>query len=479
MSWQTVIGLEAHIQLDTNTKLFSATPCQISAPANTLASAIDLGLPGTLPTINRSAVNMALKFGLAIGADIANYAVFERKNYFYPDLPKGYQITQHRHPLSKNGQVTILDHSEPLIIAITQAHLEEDSGKSFHSESTRLTHIDHNRAGIPLLEVVSTPTLHDAEVAVAYLKTLQTLVRYLGISQANPEQGSLRCDVNVSVRRHGTLALGPRTEIKNLNSFHHLKKAINYEVKRQITHLEAGGTLHPQTRLFNSKTGATHTMRAKVSAQDYRYFPDPDLPPCPLSPHDINSLRNSLPELPEAKVARYQHQFKLSRATALQLARHPELAHYFETTVQHTQATPTVTAKWIINDLLGALQKSHLSIANSPISAHQLAQILDRLSDNTLSSKLAKKIFSIIWHEGGEADKIIRDRDWAQITDSVHISTIIDKVIRHNPEQISAYQAGQDKLLAYLVGLVLEQSEGKANPTQVKQLLTKRLRQKL
>lgn len=475
MQWETVIGLEVHVQLSTKAKLFSGAPTAYGAYPNTQACAIDLGLPGVLPVLNQAAVTMAIKFGLSINAEIATTSVFARKNYFYPDLPKGYQISQHELPIVKKGHLDIqLENGASKRINITRAHLEEDAGKSLHEDFHGMTGIDLNRAGTPLIEVVSEPDIRSAAEAVAYLKTLHNLVRYLEISDANMQEGSFRCDANVSVRPQGQQNLGTRTETKNINSFRFVEKAINYEVARQIAVLETGGTITQETRLFDADNNETRPMRSKEEAEDYRYFPEPDLLPVKLDDALINNIKASLPELPQEKLQRLQQQYNLKAYDANVLVANRHLADYFESAVSAT-TSPKLTTNWILGDLSAKLNQENLDIQQSKISPQQLATLIQRINDNTISGKIAKTVFESLWNGNGEVDTIIEQQDLKQVTDTNAISNIIDTIITANPEQVQQYQAGKDQLFGFFVGQVMKETKGKANPQQVNELLKQRL----
>lgn len=475
MEWETVIGLEVHTQLLTKSKLFSAASTAYGADANTQACAIDLGMPGVLPVLNKEAVTMAIKLGLSINATIANHSVFARKNYFYPDLPKGYQISQYELPVVKNGFMDIiLDDGSTKRVGITRAHLEEDAGKSLHDILPGMSGIDLNRAGTPLLEIVSEPDLRSAKEAVAYLKALHSLVRYLEICDGNMQEGSFRCDANVSVRRKDE-PLGTRAEIKNINSFRFVEKAINYEVERQIDLIENGGKVVQETRLYNADKNETRSMRAKEEANDYRYFPDPDLLPLVIDDTFITQVRASLPELPAEKKARFQAQYELTDYDATVLATSRELADYFETTVKAAAASPKIVANWIMGDLSAALNKNNLEITDSKISAQQLAGLIKRIADNTLSGKLAKTVFEQMWNTGKEADIIISEQGLQQVTDDSALIKIIQDIIAANPGQAAEYRAGKDKLFGFFVGQAMKATGGKANPQQLNELLKKYL----
>ncbi len=478
MEWEVVIGLEIHAQLATQSKIFSGAATAYGAKPNTQACAVDLGLPGVLPVLNREAVKMAIKFGLAVDAQLSDPTIFARKNYFYPDLPKGYQISQLDAPIVGKGHITIeLEDGREKSIGITRAHLEEDAGKSMHGDFHGLTGIDLNRAGTPLLEIVSEPDMRSAKEAVAYMKKIHTLVQYLGICDGNMQEGSFRCDANVSVRPKGQTELGTRTELKNINSFRHVERAINIEVERQIDILEDGGTVIQETRLYDADKNETRAMRSKEEANDYRYFPDPDLLPVKLDPAMIDEVRASLPELPDAKRDRFIRDMNLSRYDAAVLTSHLALAQYFEATLQTShQLDPKLCANWIITQLLGALNKAELDITQSPVRAEQLGGLLVRISDNTISGKIAKQVFELLWNgEGENADSIIEEKGLKQVTDTGAIEAIIDEVLANNTAQVEQYRAGKEQLLGYFVGQVMKASKGKANPAQVNALLRKKL----
>jgi aspartyl-tRNA(Asn)/glutamyl-tRNA(Gln) amidotransferase subunit B len=477
MEWETVIGLEIHAQLATKSKIFSGASTAYGADPNTQACAIDLGLPGVLPVLNREVVRMAALFGLAIGAEIARRSVFARKNYFYPDLPKGYQISQYELPIVQKGQLLIdLEDGSSKTVGVTRAHLEEDAGKSLHEDFHGLSGIDLNRAGTPLLEIVSEPDLRSAKEAVAYMKKLHQLVVYLGICDGNMQEGSFRCDANVSVRRKGDPKLGTRAEIKNLNSFRFVERAIEFEIERQIDLLEAGGRVVQETRLYDPDKGETRSMRGKEEANDYRYFPDPDLLPLVLDEEFIAAARASLPELPETKKRRFMEQYGLSGYDAAVLTTSRALADYYEAVVAALGGEPKLCANWVMGDLSAFLNKDNRDIAESPVSAARLAGLLRRIQDQTISGKIAKDVFEALWAGEGDADAIIEKRGLKQITDASAIETVIDEVIAANPEQLAQYRAGKDKLFAFFVGQVMKASKGKANPQQVNDLLAEKLK---
>jgi aspartyl-tRNA(Asn)/glutamyl-tRNA(Gln) amidotransferase subunit B len=476
MEWETVIGLEIHAQLATQSKIFSGAATAYGAAPNTQACAIDLGMPGVLPVLNDAAVRMAALFGLAIGAEVARRSVFARKNYFYPDLPKGYQISQYELPVVQTGQLRIeLEDGSSKVIGITRAHLEEDAGKSLHEDFHGQSGIDLNRAGTPLLEIVSEPDLRSAKEAVAYMKKLHQMVVYLGICDGNMQEGSFRCDANVSVRRKGDPKFGTRAEIKNLNSFRFVERAIEFEIERQIDLIESGGKVVQETRLYDPDKGETRSMRGKEEANDYRYFPDPDLLPLLLDDSFLDAVRAALPELPDAKRQRFIDQYGLSAYDAGVLTASRALADYYEATVAALGAEPKLCANWVMGDLSAFLNRDNRDISASPVSATQLAGLLRRIQDQTLSGKLAKDVFEALWAGEGEVDAIIDQRGLRQITDSSAIENVIDDVIAANPEQLAQYRAGKDKLFGFFVGQVMKLSKGKANPQQVNDLLRAKL----
>lgn len=475
MQWETVIGLEVHVQLLTNSKIFSGAPIAYGALPNTQACAIDLGFPGVLPVLNKEVVRMATKLGLSINATIAKRSVFARKNYFYPDLPKGYQISQFEFPIVSNGHLDITqEDGSTKRIGITRAHLEEDAGKSLHEGFGEYSGIDLNRAGTALLEIVSEPDLRSAKEAVTYLKNLHTLVCYLGICDGNLQEGSFRCDANVSVRRFGA-ALGTRAEIKNLNSFRFIERAINYEVERQIEIIENGGSIVQETRLFDSDKNETRSMRSKEEANDYRYFPDPDLLPVELTQEFIESVRQQLPELPQQKRERFQVEHELSAYDAGILVASQELAAYFEQVVQLAAVPAKLAANWINGELAAALNKNNLEITQSPISAERLAGLLKRIADNTISGKIAKTVFEQLWQTTDSTDVIIEKQGLQQVTDHSAIENIINDILNKNPESVADYRAGKEKLFGFFVGQVMKASGGKINPQQLNDLLKEKL----
>ena len=475
-AWETVIGLEIHTQLATLSKIFSGAPTAYGAAPNTQASLIDLGFPGVLPVLNAEAVRMACKFGLAVNARIAPRSVLARKNYFYPDLPKGYQISQYELPIVSGGELTIRDEEgAEKRIGITRAHLEEDAGKSVHSGHDRYTRIDLNRAGTPLLEIVSEPDLRSAREAVIYMRRVHTLVRYLGISDGNMQEGSFRCDANVSIRPRGQEKLGTRTEIKNLNSFRFVEKALEFEIQRQIDLLEDGGAVLQETRLYDADKNETRPMRTKEEANDYRYFPDPDLLPISIDEAFIAAVRETLPELPDAKRQRFVRDYGLKPADADILTLNPALADYFEETAGTFDGDAQVAGHWIVGDLTALLNRDSLEVEASRVSPAALAGLLTRIADRTISGKLAKEVFDAMWQGGGSADEVIEARGLRQITDTSAILGIVDAVIDANPGQAAEYRAGKDKLLGFFVGQVMKQTGGKANPEEVNRILKERL----
>ena len=474
--WETVIGLEIHAQLATRSKIFSGAATAYGAAPNTQACLVDLGYPGVLPVLNAEAVRMAVRFGLAIGARIARHSVFARKNYFYPDLPKGYQISQYELPIVAQGALDIvLEDGSVKRIGVTRAHLEEDAGKSLHEGLPGLTGIDLNRAGTPLIEIVSEPDLRSAREAVAYLKKVHTLVRYLEICDGNMQEGSFRCDANVSVRPKGSDKFGTRTEIKNVNSFRFVEKAIQYEVARQIELLESGGTIVQETRLYDPDKGETRSMRSKEEANDYRYFPDPDLLPVALEEHDIEAVRAALPELPDAKAARFVSQYGLSAYDAGVLTASRELADYYEAVARVVPGEPKLVANWVMGDLAAALNKEGLGVEAGRMPAERLAGLLVRIADRTISGKIAKEVFESMWESGESADRLIESKGLKQITDTSAIEQAIDDVMAKNPSQLAEYRAGKDKLFGFFVGQVMKATQGKANPAQLNELLKKKL----
>ncbi|MEQ8312638.1 MAG: Asp-tRNA(Asn)/Glu-tRNA(Gln) amidotransferase subunit GatB [Gammaproteobacteria bacterium] len=475
MEWETVIGLEVHVQLSTQSKLFSGTATEFGAEPNTQANIYDLALPGVLPVLNAEAVKCAVKFGLAIDAEIGKHSVFDRKNYFYPDLPKGYQVSQLDFPTVGRGELTItLEDGSEKVIGVTRAHMEEDAGKSLHEDFHGMTGIDLNRAGTPLLEIVSEPDLRSAKEAVAYLKKLHSIIRYLDISDAIMAQGSMRCDANVSIRPKGEKEFGTRTEIKNINSFRFVEKAINYEVERQQDILEDGGKIVQETRLYDADKDETRSMRSKEVANDYRYFPEPDLLPVVIDDAFIEAVRAELPELPDARAARFSEEYGLGDYDAGVLTSEREMADYFET-VAKTSGDAKLAANWVTGDLQALLNKDNLPIARSPIEADRLADLISRIKDNTISGKIAKTVFETMVEDRSSVDEIIESKGLKQVTDSGAIEKLVDDVIASNPEQVQQFKDGKEQVLGYLVGQAMKLSQGKANPGQVNQLLREKL----
>jgi aspartyl-tRNA(Asn)/glutamyl-tRNA(Gln) amidotransferase subunit B len=476
-NWDVVIGLEIHAQLATKSKIFSGSATAYGAPPNSQADLVDLAYPGVLPVLNAEAVRMAVKFGLAIGAVIARRSVFARKNYFYPDLPKGYQISQYEQPVVGKGSLNVvLDDGAVKTIGVTRAHLEEDAGKSLHEGLAHATGIDLNRAGTPLLEIVSEPDMRSAKEAVAYMKKVHTLVRYLEICDGNMQEGSFRCDANVSVRPRGEAKFGTRAEIKNLNSFRFVEKAIQYEVARQIELIESGGKVIQETRLYDSDKNETRSMRSKEEANDYRYFPDPDLLPVQIEETFIEAVRATLPELPDEKAARFARDFALSAYDAGVLCASRELGAYFEAVVQTLGAAHAkLAANWVMGELSSALNRDNLEITASRVPPAALSGLLARILDATISGKIAKDVFEAMWRDGKTADDIIETKGLKQITDTHAIEGVIDAVIAANPKQLADYRAGKDKLFGFFVGQVMKATEGKANPAQLNELLKAKL----
>ncbi|WP_028080438.1 Asp-tRNA(Asn)/Glu-tRNA(Gln) amidotransferase subunit GatB [Solimonas soli] len=479
-TWEVVIGLEVHCQLLTKSKIFSGAATAYGAAPNTQADPVTLGFPGVLPVLNKTALEYAVKFGLAVDAKIAERSVFARKHYFYPDLPKGYQISQYELPIVYDGHLDIeVDgaNGDKTIkrIGITRAHLEEDAGKSVHEGYVGQSGIDLNRAGTPLIEIVSEPDIRSAAEAVAYLKKLHQLVVYLGVCDGNMQEGSFRCDANVSVRKRGAREFGTRTETKNVNSFRYVEKAIEFEIERQIDVIESGGKVVQETRLFNPDSGETRAMRSKENANDYRYFPDPDLLPVVVTSADIERIRATMPELPEAKKARFIEQYKLPAYDAGVLTFDAALADYYEAVVATSKSDPKSCANWVITDLLGALNKLGKGIDASPVTAAMLAGLVMRIADKTISGKIAKDVFEAMLAGEGEADEIIKARGLVQITDESAIAAAIDDIIARNPQQVADYRGGKDKLFGFFVGQAMKATQGKANPEALNRLLKEKL----
>ena len=479
MKWESVIGLELHVQLATRSKIFSGAANRFGETPNTLACAVDLGLPGVLPVANEEVIRMAVMFGLAIDASIARQSVFARKNYFYPDLPKGYQISQYELPIVSTGRIQIQVGGTTREIGITRAHLEEDAGKSVHEGFTGSTGIDLNRAGSPLIEIVSEPDLRSAAEAVALMRKIHALVRYLEISDGNMQEGSFRCDANVSIRPAGESGLGTRTETKNINSFRFVEQAINYEIDRQIGLVEAGQEVIQETRLFDPDQNETRPMRGKEEANDYRYFPDPDLPPVVIDNDYIESVRRQLPELPEQKQQRFMETYGLSEYDSSYLVANRETADYFESAVAEAPEQAKPVANWIMGELGAALNRENISINDSRVSAHVLAGLVRRIADNTISNKLGKRVFEALWNGEGDVDGIIEKQGLKQVTDSGEIGRLVDEVIAGNEAQVQQYRNAapekRGKMIGYFVGQVMKKSKGKANPKQVNLLLAEKL----
>ncbi len=479
MEWEAVIGLEIHTQLSTKSKIFSGSSTAFGAEPNTQASAVDLAMPGMLPVLNEEAVRMAVKFGLAIDAEIGKRSVFDRKNYFYPDLPKGYQTSQFEFPIVGRGHVEIqLEDGTTKQVGVTRAHLEEDAGKSLHEDFHGMTGIDLNRAGTPLLEIVSEPDMRSAKEAVAYLRKIHSIVTYLGICDGNMAEGSMRCDCNVSVRPKGQKEFGTRTEIKNVNSFRFVERAINSEIQRQIEILEDGGRIEQETRLYDADKNETRSMRSKEFANDYRYFPCPDLLPVVIGDDYIEAIRNSLPELPEQKRQRFSEQYGLSDYDASVLSASRAMADYFERSAE-VAGDAKLAANWVMGELSRLLNQNNLEIEQSPISAEHLGQLIQRIRDNTISGKIAKQVFEDMWNGEGSPDQIIESKGLKQVTDTGAIETVVDDIIAKNPAQVEQYRAADEdrrkKLIGFFVGQTMKASQGKANPQQVNEVLKKKL----
>lgn len=476
MQWETVIGLEIHAQLATTSKIFSPASTAYGAEPNTQACAVDLGFPGVLPVLNEQVVCMAVKFGMAIDAEIAQYSVFARKNYFYPDLPKGYQISQMDLPIVGPGHINIEIDDRSKRIGITRAHLEEDAGKSMHEDFHGLTGIDLNRAGTPLLEIVSEPDMRSAQEAVAYMRKIHELVRYLEICDGNMQEGSFRCDANVSVRQRGQAEFGTRTELKNINSFKFVEKAINIEVERQIDILEGGGHVIQETRLYDADKNETRSMRSKEEANDYRYFPDPDLLPVEITDLLRDQVSADMPELPAAKKQRFKDQYQQDEEASTTLTSSRQLADFYEALVKESNCEAKLCTNWMTGQFLGALNKADLDITQSPICDKRLAGLLKRIEDNTISGKIAKQVFDEMWTSAASADEIIETKGLKQITDSGAIEAIIDKIIADNPNQVQQYLGGKEKVFGFFVGQVMKETQGKANPGEVNKMLKEKLK---
>ena len=473
-NWEAVIGLEIHVQLSTKSKLFSGASTNFGALPNTQACNIDLAMPGVLPVLNEEVLKMAIKLGKALNADINSPTSFARKNYFYPDSPKGYQISQMDKPIVESGYLDIDTENGVKRIGVTRAHLEEDAGKSLHDDFDGQSGIDLNRAGTPLLEIVSEPEINTPQEAVAYLKSIHSIIRYLEISDGNMAEGSMRCDANVSVRKKGDTELGTRTETKNVNSFRFVEKAIQYEIDRQINELESGNQITQETRLYDSQANTTRPMRSKEFANDYRYFPEPDLLPINLEKEFIEEVMATMPEMPTQKKIRFVSEFNLSEYDADLLAADKDLANFFEAVVKVSNS-PKLSANWIMGELSAELNNENLSINESKITSDQLGQLILRIEDGTISGKIAKEIFEKLWSSDNEVDEIIQGEGLEQVTDDKEIESMIDKVINSKPEQLEQYRSGKDRLFGFFVGQVMQASQGKANPKQVNDILRKKL----
>jgi len=475
MNWEVVIGLEIHVQLNTQSKIFSSAATAYGADANTQACAVDIGLPGVLPVLNKAAVRKAVQFGVAVDAEIASQSVFARKNYFYPDSPKGYQISQFELPIVGKGELTIDLEEGSKTIGITRAHLEEDAGKSLHEDFVGMTGIDLNRAGTPLLEIVSEPEMSSAKEAVAYMRKIHSIVRYLQISDGNMQEGSFRCDANVSVRPAGEKTLGTRTEIKNLNSFRFIERAINHEVERQIDVIESGGRIVQETRLYDADDDSTRPMRSKEEANDYRYFPDPDLLPVVIEEALLAEVKAQMPELPHVRTLRYQDSYGLALEEAQQLTVSQESAAYFDAVVTMVPESAKLIANWVCGDLAAKLKQDELSIEQSPVNAEAMAQLMQRIADGTISGKTAKDVFQAMWASQTSADDIIQQQGLQQISDVGELEALVVQVVEDNPKQVEQYLSGKDKVFGFFVGKLMQMTKGKANPQQVTDLLKAKL----
>ena len=474
--WDPVIGLEIHVQLNTNSKIFSPASTDFGADQNTQACAIDLGMPGVLPVLNEEAVKMAIKFGIAIGANISDDSIFARKNYFYPDLPKGYQISQYETPIVEGGSVDIIVNDKIKTINITRAHLEEDAGKSIHDLFPNETAIDLNRAGTPLIEIVSEPEMKSAVEAVKYLKNIHSLVRYLGISDGNMQEGSFRCDANISLMEKGSDVLGTRAEIKNINSFKFVENAINYEIERQSEILDQGNNVIQETRLYDPSKNETRSMRSKEEANDYRYFPDPDLLPVSISTELINDIKLNMPELPTAKRDRFRNDYGLKDYDIDILINSRELSEYFENAIENTELKPKSVANWIITEVLALANKSNIAVEDYPVSHQNLQSLLLNIHNDVISSKQAKDVFERMWNNGEIAQDIIENEGMKQISNTDELNKIVDNIIKNHYKSVEEYQNGKDKLLGFFVGQVMKETQGKGNPKLINQILKEKLK---
>jgi len=474
--WDPIIGLEIHVQLNTKSKIFSSASTNFGAKQNTQACAIDLGLPGVLPVLNEQAVFMAIKFGLAIGAKISNNSIFARKNYFYPDLPKGYQISQYEIPIVLGGSVNIESENKTKKINITRAHLEEDAGKSIHDLYEDESAIDLNRAGTPLIEIVSEPEMTNADEAIQYLKKIHLLIKYLNISDGNMEEGSFRCDANISLKKSGSKTLGTRAEIKNINSFKFVENAINFEINRQSQILNDGGTIIQETRLYNPSKNETKSMRSKEDANDYRYFPDPDLLPVSISKKLIEEIKSNMPELPENKKERFMSQYGLSDYDTSILITDRELSEFFEEVLNKKGLNPKLTANWIITEMLALAKKSNLDVRDYPVTSEDLAILLTYVKNEIISNKQAKEIFERMWMNKEKPQEIIENEGLEQISDLGELNKVVDNIIKNNYKSVEDYQSGKTKLLGFFVGQIMKETQGKANPKIVNKLLKEKLK---
>lgn len=475
-NWESVIGLEVHVQLSTESKIFSNAPTKFGQEQNSQASLVDLGLPGVLPVLNKKTIEMAIKFGCAISAEISSKAVFARKNYFYPDLPKGYQISQLDNPIVGKGTINIEIDDEEKMIGITRAHLEEDAGKSLHDKFENFSAIDLNRAGTPLLEIVSEPDLRSAKEAVAYLKKIHSIITFLEISDGDMSQGSMRCDANVSIREFGQKELGNRTELKNINSFRFVEKAINHEIARQIEIIENGGSIVQETRLYDANRNETRSMRSKEHANDYRYFPDPDLIPIKISENKINDIKKSLPELPEQKINRFMNEYKISDYESKNLNTSKELSHFFESVAKKV-SSPELAAKWILGDLMAILNRENCSIKNSKISSENMIDLINKIEKGLLSGPGAKKVIELSWSSDESVENLMKNEGLDEIKSEKEIIEIIEKIIKDNSKQYEQYLNGKEKLFGFFVGQVMKETKGSVDPKEVNKLLIQRLKQ--